>query len=711
MNYFLKKRNNLLCFLFLFSVSAFTQTAEFNLKKYWYLKWRLKNYFMVEGEGYGKTLPMGIRNTYVDNIHWSTGSNFGDAPNYLAAYIGVLATEYKLLSDNNQNTSKTVEELYYALKAVIRLDNCEAQYPWKKPINKLDGACSRGDVYKGFVNDNYNALNKNLTWFNPQQNPGDPDEIKFGNHYDPTNQNPDILTDDKESGMMSHDHISSMFVALALVKKFIPAHVNYNSFFILSEAKSIADRFINYMAIQFPLFKLRNPDNDQIKTEWGGDAYWFSYGHAKAANFITPNIYHLLPPLSTLTFSFWQDLGTLSLTGNICSILPKPCNKAASIWIALNLACVGNSWGGLMNTPCQTQGIGCYEQTQFKIWKYSKIYKWQAYYPLLHAVLYDGICLTNKNTILNDLNSMPCSGHWNNGDEPKPSSNWRSSLKYHSTDEEAIKGNIPGDFQGKYTGLEYMLLFNLYCIYEPSYLNIYYPILAEDAVLSGNVPYMVPFPLAPNYLAAIGVESNHWPAFFSIPQVIHTIRSVESTAVIENKNMSGTYNTFNQQGNPVTVTITMQGNVQANVTYKAGEGITLKPGFHAKTGVKFHAYIDPLTCNSNGSNYERIAGTPEEDEDEEEENTNVEAKEEQVFTIAPNPGNGMFRISYAPAQSNTLQVEIINITGTLVYNNVLTVTEKKYIQTDINISDFAQGVYLLRLQDGDKIKTAKIVVQ
>jgi hypothetical protein len=68
----IKRKNNFVtsffCIsLFIINYDLIAQNAEFNHKKYWYLKWRLKNYFMVEGEGYGKILPMGIRNTNLFN--------------------------------------------------------------------------------------------------------------------------------------------------------------------------------------------------------------------------------------------------------------------------------------------------------------------------------------------------------------------------------------------------------------------------------------------------------------------------------------------------------------------------------------------------------------------------------------------------------------------------------------------------------------------
>ncbi|NUM50984.1 MAG: T9SS type A sorting domain-containing protein [Flavobacteriales bacterium] len=687
--------------IFLLTTNLFAQNSEFNLKKYWYLRWRLTNYFMVVGEGPGKSLPAGIRRAWgdgiVNGVHHvgSLKLNFGDAPNYLGAYIGVLATEYKLLSDNNQSTVGTLEELYYALKAIIRLDNCEAQYPWNQQNNVLNGACSRGDVPIDFVYNHKLQLHKNLNWFDFNSNLGDPsiDTMRMGSNI--TN-----LNDDKHWGMMSQDHISSLMVAMALVTKFIPNNISYNGFWFVDEAKNITNRFVGYMVSS--AFFLKKPDGSFITNDAGGHALPFASGFIRAALKIDisnyPYYLNLLYNVYPQQNPVWAEIPLTSPgwwgTGNT--------------WIFLNLAAVGDSWNTgpcILNTPLP-------QCTQHKIWQHSKHYDWSAYYPLLHAVLHNKQCKTADHKILSDLNSMPCSGHWNLGVN-NVSPGWATSHKYHSTPVH----NEYGDFNnlsasGQYNALEYMLLFNLYCIYKPNYVSNYYPILAEDAVVSGNVPYMLPYPMPPSYLVAMGAENNHWPAFYSTPQVIHSFRSLQSTAVIENKNMSGTYQTKNMQGNPIIVTVNMQGNVQANVTYKAGEGITLKPGFHAKTGAIFHAYIDPLTCNNNRSNYERYGVFSEEEEDDEENKTISKVPEiENLFSISPNPANGMFSLSYAPAQSNTLQVEIINITGTLVYSKILSATENKYLQTDISISDFAQGVYLLRLQDGSNIKTARMVVQ
>ncbi len=700
----LKKSKILYCLLLFTAPSLFVQGqgSEFNLKKYWYLRWRLTNYFMVVGEGPGKSLPAGIRRAWgKDDINgvFHEGSfklDFGEAPNYLAHYIGVLATEYKLLSDNNQSTTKTLEELYYALKVIKRLDNCEAQYPWGQMQNNLNGACSRGDVPKDFVFNHKSQLHKNLHFFDFNTHRGDPsvDTMRMGSHITyPTN-----IPNDKKWGMMSQDHISSLMVAMALVTKFVPNNISYNGFWFVDEAKSITNRFIGYMTSTG--FFLIKPDGSLITNDAGGHALPFSSGFIRAALKIDilnyPYYLNLLNNLYPQQDPVWAGIPLTSPgwwgTGNT--------------WIFLNLAAVGDSWNTgpcILNTPLP-------QCTQHKIWQHSKHYDWSAYYPLLHAVLHNKQCKTANHKILNDLNTMPCSGHWNL-DNMDRSPGWATSHRYHSSPNDNYWGDNNASARGQFNGLEYMLLFNLYCIYKPNYVNSYYPILAEDMAVSGSVPYMLPFPFPP-YLAAIGAENNHWPVFLGIPQVIHTIRSLESTAIIENKNMSGTYPTTNMQGNIIYVTITMQGNAQANVTYKAGETITLKHGFHAKPGVKFHAYIDPLTCNNSGSNYERYGVFEDDDDDEpENENTTQIPARENHFSIYPNPANGQFKVSYTPHTNEMVRIELMDVTGHILQSWQKESEKDSNMQFEIDVRSLAPGVYMLRVTEGIEMKMAKIVIQ
>src|SRR5579885_2133604 len=100
---------------------ANSQTPQQNLDKYWHYRWRLLHYFVVVGPNQGESMPATARN-YDETLGSSTSLTWADAPVTLGYYIGVLATEYKLLKNAGQNTDETVWELYNALYAVYRLD-------------------------------------------------------------------------------------------------------------------------------------------------------------------------------------------------------------------------------------------------------------------------------------------------------------------------------------------------------------------------------------------------------------------------------------------------------------------------------------------------------------------------------------------------------------------------------------------------------------
>jgi ELWxxDGT repeat protein len=77
---------------------------------------------------------------------------------------------------------------------------------------------------------------------------------------------------------------------------------------------------------------------------------------------------------------------------------------------------------------------------------------------------------------------------------------------------------------------------------------------------------------------------------------------------------------------------------------------------------------------------------------------------EELHTY-PNPSDGHFQLNITNIQS-TATVEIYNTTGQKVFT---TTTDKP--QTEIDISGFATGIYLVKVSDGSKIYTTKIIVQ
>jgi hypothetical protein len=84
--------------------------------------------------------------------------------------------------------------------------------------------------------------------------------------------------------------------------------------------------------------------------------------------------------------------------------------------------------------------------------------------------------------------------------------------------------------------------------------------------------------------------------------------------------------------------------------------------------------------------------------------TNVsEQSVSQSIAMYPNPARDMFFIE---AKSNLQEVQLLNISGQLVSNQ--TVSGNK---TEINISDFKPGIYLVRLMSQDQVITRKLVIE
>lgn len=120
-NYIIKK--TIVVFLiFSTCLNLFAQDEISNLKKYWYYRNRLK-YFVYPGTERGESIIATMRNNWrlEDNIdRWDFIQITENPLRIMGYYIGMLATEYKLLSDNNQNTTNTYNELKLANSSMVQ---------------------------------------------------------------------------------------------------------------------------------------------------------------------------------------------------------------------------------------------------------------------------------------------------------------------------------------------------------------------------------------------------------------------------------------------------------------------------------------------------------------------------------------------------------------------------------------------------------------
>ena len=66
---------------------------------------------------------------------------------------------------------------------------------------------------------------------------------------------------------------------------------------------------------------------------------------------------------------------------------------------------------------------------------------------------------------------------------------------------------------------------------------------------------------------------------------------------------------------------------------------------------------------------------------------------QESFKVFPNPSKGIFKIEYEPMSNSSIQLNVFDLTGRLVFNK--DVENKREILVDI--SNKSKGIYLLKL--------------
>lgn len=82
----------------------------------------------------------------------------------------------------------------------------------------------------------------------------------------------------------------------------------------------------------------------------------------------------------------------------------------------------------------------------------------------------------------------------------------------------------------------------------------------------------------------------------------------------------------------------------------------------------------------------------------------------ETLHIYPNPSSGIFNIYIPESNSMEYQVRVFNITGTLVYENEIN-TAGRSMNTSINLENYPEGVYFIKLDGSDDNYTRKVIVE
>jgi hypothetical protein len=80
-----------------------------------------------------------------------------------------------------------------------------------------------------------------------------------------------------------------------------------------------------------------------------------------------------------------------------------------------------------------------------------------------------------------------------------------------------------------------------------------------------------------------------------------------------------------------------------------------------------------------------------------------------TLNVYPNPNNGRFTVSISNPEATDMILELVNISGQVVYRNEVKAAYS--YNEDIDASTFAKGVYYLKVNSAKGVKVEKVVLQ
>ncbi len=493
-------------------VAQTTQQKQ-NLEKYWNYRESLKRYFIKIGSGQGESVPANVYTPSTNSMGW------GDATSWLGMYYAILASEYKLLVQDGKPTQGTLNELYYALNALNRLDDYDRKY-YTGGIDVLthrDGFFLRDDVDATLINewtsqyatvkdDRYNLSSITSSNMSP-----------FGSFNNWTHN---------VENEVSSDQIIDIFYGLRFVVDMIPANTIVQPtpadapMDLKQEAKNIVSRIMS----QFQLFHHLNSNgnwqgepqigahaNGDVRANWilvnpvtgfkdgaGSEPRPLAYGLAKAADKImgTPNNWTQLAirhqEVDQLGDGYWGadfdvsvSLNTIKtdIWDNMEQFVPNPndvgLDNPTQYCIGLSSSitngfstgdiCIKSSKNYLSGPSGilqpNTALMSMYLAVAGNTWLHNNIANKASVYQMYPFDLSDAILNGNTATspysfYENVLASAPCKGPYYHSDTDY-SPEWNTSDRW----EHPTYGGVLRKFEGDFVGMDYMLLYNFTHLY------------------------------------------------------------------------------------------------------------------------------------------------------------------------------------------------------------------------------------------------------
>ena len=488
--------------------------------KYWYFRQKLITNFLVIGQevpyacsavidpqnrqygGCGLSLP--VHERYYDQYGYKS-YHYAEGAADLGWYIGVLATELRLLYDKSQPYTSTQYELLCALRTYARMDNICEYGAWPNEsttrCDNMNGFFLRDDVDGNLFANNRAFAAKFPDWNNPN----------ISNPYIGLNSS---LINTQESGHNSYpsqDQIAHLFMGFALVKRCLE---NVPVRYYFDESTGLEVDFVGIVQYYTELIADRLMDHywvGYIEVEGDREPYEMCceqaldltyHGIAASAYYITGKNEYLswfvTNPLGPNFIAGWQVKGEYEGAGAVWMMAKMLNGIDFSVALCLAYAAMADNWLELLPPPLPPNNV-----TFEALESYGNSFNMEIYALLNHY-------LHRKNHNQDDISALypefegyiylaRCDGNYNYplGDVTKPGAfGWRATNRWirplKADDGIDPDGNtVYGDFNG----LDFMLLYNLYWLvaeghdgqFSTSYTNRYILDTNNDISTSGIV--------------------------------------------------------------------------------------------------------------------------------------------------------------------------------------------------------------------------------
>ena len=700
------------------SVHVLAQNQAANLDKYWSYRQRLRDKFIAisgDVEQFGVNIPASHRDNNSSTVDW------GDANNNMSHYLTMLATELYLLKNNGQDYSQTLNELFYAMVALERMD-MYSEYWWRwrqldalpqgtwipvpagvDPVYDVNGMYLREDVTPGFWANYYDHFQ--MANFTSVFNRTETKHI-FGH---------DVTSRVHYMEEISQDNMYHTMEGLALVNKLVgtesiasvPRYFEYNFIpnYLTSKniwngsninfslwAQDMVKRYIAWMQAGGVRWKflgmtvlednwaLMNPvTGEQVEEGSGaGNDYdmglFYNAGAIEAGKEITGE------DLRTDDAFVLSNSASLNLFKDLFNAGPERLHAVVSMpWplsFDMDLFDIYHDDYKIrtLSTYSNLLGDDTFNRLRISRDNTATEFKYE-HMPLLYCALFDetsrfltpetSMYNTDRTLIESLLNSAPTEGPTSSGPY-----DWSSASRL-------VWPEKLGDEAGnnlEYSGLDYMVLHNLY------YMGFRREDFRNKKILNNffhNAQY-----------------SNGSFRF----------RTVEAA------------NRISDNG---------------NVKYYATESIVLKPGFVAESGSQFIARIESRASQYQGAlyvqpgpsggriktetdrvkvkdpNLETITYMPAKPVDL---IVTVDVSEDRMtsepkISAYPNPTKGKIVIEFKGRQEAKSEIQVLDLNGKAVLNN----SSRDTVQ-ELDLFGFPAGIYLIKILYNGKIHLEKVTL-